>query len=230
MQLPINERKFRSLSPKLQHKHAAQLLKRLFQEKLSFDSYEKIAEWMNLSPLEDVEERYTFHIRLAGIEYDFPSRHYDRLNAEEYLPINIYLDSLRSAYNVGSIIRTTEAMRLGTLHFGNNTPTPNNPKVEKTAMGCAVPFFINTPLEELRRPLIAIETTEKAIPLYTYTFPNSFSLLLGNEARGLSKACLTSADEVVQIPLYGSKNSLNVSIAFAIIAYEIRKQKISIDT
>lgn len=224
MQLPINKKKFASFSLKLQHKRAAYLLRHLFEQKLPLDPYIEIASWMNLHPPEDIEERFALHIRLAGVEYDFPSRHYDRLTSEPYLPIDIYLDGLRSAHNVGSIIRITEGMRLGTLHFANETPTLDNPKVEKTAMGAFTPFVIATSVKELRRPIIAIETTEQSQSLYSFKFPTSFSILVGNETRGLSYNTLKHADNVVEIPLYGSKNSLNVATAFSIIAYEIRRQ------
>ena len=71
-------------------------------------------------------------------------------------------------------------------------------------------------------PLIALETMETAPSLFDFEFPESFTLLLGNEERGLKESTLQAADHVVQIPLIGSKNSLNVAAAFAIAAANIQ--------
>ena len=71
-------------------------------------------------------------------------------------------------------------------------------------------------------PLIALETMETAPSIFDFEFPESFTLLLGNEERGLKESTLQAAHHVVQIPLTGSKNSLNVAAAFAIAAANIQ--------
>jgi tRNA G18 (ribose-2'-O)-methylase SpoU len=224
---------FVKMSPKRQHRIAAILLRKAYSEKEYLSSYNAIAAHLSLPPLDHEQEalshRYHLHLQLASLQLKehnlLPNvRHLDRLDSAPFLPIDIYLDQLRSAHNVGSIIRTTEAFRLGTIHFAGVTPTNNNEKVQATSMGCVplVPCRQNTPLESLRRPLIALETTEEATPLHTFAFPPSFTLLLGNEEFGLSKSLLEAADIVLEIPLQGSKNSLNVAAAFAIAAATIR--------
>ena len=92
-------------------------------------------------------------------------------------------------------------------------------------MGTAklIPYQEKALLEDLPRPLIALETAENATAYFNFTFPHSFSLLIGNEEYGLTAKTIKQADAIIQIPLFGSKNSLNVSCAFAIIAAQIRK-------
>jgi tRNA G18 (ribose-2'-O)-methylase SpoU len=126
---------------------------------------------------------------------------------------------------VGSIIRTTEAFRLGEIHFSEKTPYIDHPKIAKSAMGCdlLVPCHQNSSLSSLKRPFIALETTDYSSSLYDYVFPPSFTLFLGNEEFGLSEKNLKEADVVLEIPLWGSKNSLNVASAFAIAAFEVRR-------
>lgn len=222
-------------SNKKNHKIAAEALREAYLDPTKFPAYQKIELSLGLTKIpytrEALSDRYHEHLRLATIslkEYSFLPNisHLDSLSREPFLPIDIYLDNLRSAHNVGSIIRTTEAFRLGQIHFSEKTPFINHPKIGKSAMGTdlIVTCHQNTPLTSLRHPLIALETSRAATSLYEFTFPKSFSLLLGNEEYGLSKAALDKADIIIKIPLLGSKNSLNVSNAFSIAASEIRRQ------
>ena len=220
---------------KARHKQAAEALKEAYLDQTKFPHYQKLEAELNLPKIdynpESLSDRYHEHLHMATIslkEYSFLPNvsHLDSLSNEPFLPIDIYLDNLRSAHNVGSIIRTTEAFRLGEIHFSEKTPFSDHPKITKSSMGTAplVACYHNTSLETLKRPLIALETHASAISLYEFTFPSTFTLLLGNEEYGLSKAALFKADIILKIPLVGFKNSLNVSNAFAIIAGEIRRQ------
>ena len=87
-----------------------------------------------------------------------------------------------------------------------------------------VPYQVLEHLNALKRPRIALETCEEALSLYDFSFLTSFALLLGNEEYGLSYAALQAADVILKIPLHGSKNSLNIACAFALVAGEIRRQ------
>jgi tRNA G18 (ribose-2'-O)-methylase SpoU len=144
-----------------------------------------------------------------------------------FLDVHIVLNQIRSAFNVGSILRTTEAQRLGSLYFEGITPKVSNQKVQKTAMGChdKVPCYDLTQDSILPRPIIGLETAKDTVSLYDFTFPPSFTLILGNEEYGLSDEWLNRCDTLVTIPMWGFKNSLNVASAYAIAAYEIRKQQ-----
>jgi tRNA G18 (ribose-2'-O)-methylase SpoU len=152
----------------------------------------------------------------------------DKLHIKnEPLKTSIYLDNIRSAHNVGSIIRTTEAFSLGTLHFSDKTPYIDNKQVKDTAMGTQgwVECRSNMLLKDLPRPIIILETAHNAIPIHDFIFPDQFTLVVGNEEYGCSDESIQLADIALEIPLVGKKNSLNVANAFAIAAYEIRKQR-----
>jgi len=231
----LSEKKFRLLPQKLRHKQAAELL-RIYVETSdlkALHTYRKCESLLSLSqtPLDfpSLSDRFHDHIKAAGLtlkEHQFLIQKTDTPSNTPYLPIDIYLENLRSAHNVGSILRTVEAFRLGFVYFSDKTPSATHPKVLSTAMGCAgaVPSETLFCLGELKRPLIAVETAIEAPPFFEFSFPTTFSLLLGNEAYGLKEQTLAKADQVIRIPLQGSKNSLNVSCAFAIIAAEIRRQ------
>lgn len=215
--MSFTKRKFLELTPQLQHKKCCALLK----------EYNEIASWIDLPPLdgtfEKLSNRFHDHAKQAEIslrEPDFLVRQGDRASNIPFLPIAIYLDNIRSAHNVGSIIRTTEAFRLGSLYFSEKTPYIDRKKVKDCAMGAEkwVSTFSNAELNTLPGPKIALETVEEAPSLFSFDFPPSFTLMVGNEEYGLSKEALLQADYAVQIPLVGTKNSLNVATAFSIAA------------
>ncbi|MBF5059582.1 TrmH family RNA methyltransferase [Candidatus Neptunochlamydia vexilliferae] len=226
--MTFTKEKFFSLPYRKRHKHAGRHLRSLYEQKLPLDPhYRMMEEWLELPPLEEnreaISDRFHLHMREAAISLQehntLDVKRLDILSNAPYLPIGIYLEELRSAFNIGSILRTVEAFRLGTVYFSENTPFIDNPKVEKTAMGVAhtVPTQRGD-LSTLPGPLIALETVEGAPSIFDFEFPDSFSLLLGNEEYGLKAKTLEAADHIVQIPLVGSKNSLNVASAFAIAA------------
>jgi len=233
--LPLSRQKFQKMSITAQHRHAANTLKKAYLNLFFLPSYLEIASWLNYPDLknpsiEELSDRFHEHLKLGHLHLKedqlLPNlRHLDTLSLEPYLPVDIYLDRLRSSHNIGAIIRTVEAFRLGEIHFSEKTPYIDHLKVQKSAMGCdlLVPCHQNNTLSSLKRPFIALETTDDAIPLYDYSFPPSFTLFLGNEELGLSKEILKEADVVLEIPLLGSKNSLNVASALAIAAFEVRR-------
>jgi tRNA G18 (ribose-2'-O)-methylase SpoU len=232
--MDFTQPKFMSLTLTHRHKKAGELLKALFygDEKQS-TCYRNLELWLelpqvNLQSKEDVSTRFHLHAKEAGISLQEHSllhvRHEDQVSNTPFLQVQIFLSSLRSAFNVGSILRTTEAFRLGTLHFSSNTPTPDNPKVQKTSMGThdLVPYHTNADLLTLPRPWIALETASPSTPIHSFIFPETFTLILGNEEFGIPKQILEQCDHIIEIPLVGGKNSLNVASAFAIAASYIR--------
>jgi tRNA G18 (ribose-2'-O)-methylase SpoU len=235
----MTEGEFLRLSERFRHKKAAELLRTFhdIRDPRPLARYRRIENWLQLIPLEETDfrllsDRYHFHLAKAGISWKehnllaSPVQQSDRPSSVSYLSIAIYLDNLRSAFNVGSILRTTEAFRLGKVYFVKNTPFIDNLKVQKTSMETfdKVPCDRNVKLSELPRPLIALETDLHAPSVFDFSFPKSFTLMLGNEEYGLSKEALLFRDETVKIPLYGYKNSLNVASAFAIAAGVISHQ------
>lgn len=239
----FTQKKFLAFPLEWQHKKCAELLRRIYDHEhedlaSEHELYHTLLTWMQepLPPLplshKALADSYHIHLQKAKISkkehHLLPKiRHEDRLEAAEPWPIAIYLDELRSAHNVGSIIRTTEAFALGNLYFSASTPDASHKKVKDTAMGSNqwISCTQGVALETLPRPLIALETSEDAVSLYEFIFPSSFTLIVGNEEYGCSDRTLSVSDYLVEIPMRGRKNSLNVANAFAIAAGEISRQK-----
>ncbi|MDN3508853.1 MAG: TrmH family RNA methyltransferase [Candidatus Neptunochlamydia sp.] len=229
----FTKEKFLSLTLRRRHKNAGLHLRALYEQKLHLDlHYRAMEEWLSLPPIQETVEQMTdrFHLHMKETSISIKEHHLlvnrvDTLSNTPFGPMMIYLENLRSAYNIGNILRTVEAFRLGTIIFSENTPYAHHPKIQKTAMGTEIIVPVHQgDLSDLKKPLIALETVENAPSIYDFSFPQTFSLLLGNEEYGLKEETLCQADHIVQIPLLGSKNSLNVVNAFAIVTGEIYRR------
>jgi len=148
-------------------------------------------------------------------------------------PVTVILDNLRSAFNVGSIVRTADCARIEKVIFCGITAHPPNPKVIKTAMGTLnyVSWeYISSSVEAVERSraegrqIVCLEVTDVSKPFYEIRYPNPLCLVLGNEALGISRDVLEMADEIVEIPMWGFKNSVNVAVAFGIVVFETIRQ------
>jgi len=239
----FTKHKFLDLPFERRHKKCAELLRIIFDLLLSKNSieeplqhYQQMQKWMEASELQNTDlktiaDRYHEHLKQAKFHLKEHSlltiRKGDSEQAQEPWPIAIYLDNLRSAHNVGSIIRTTEALSLGQLYFSSETPFIDNKQVQDAAMGTHewVKCSAQANLNALPKPIVALETSPQAISLHDFIFPDSFTLVVGNEEYGCSDAALKQTDFLIEIPLRGRKNSLNVANAFAIAAVEIQRQR-----
>ena len=145
------------------------------------------------------------------------------------LAVTVVLENLRSAFNVGGVLRTCECMGLEEVVHAGYTATPEHAKVANAALGAerrvrwrAVDRAADVLSDEVKT--IALEQSSESVSLYEYTFEFPCVLLLGNERFGLSPSLVDQADDVVHIPMHGEKRSLNVVAAFAMCAYEMRRQ------
>ncbi len=147
--------------------------------------------------------------------------------------IYVVLDGLRSAFNVGSILRTSDAAAVRMVYMCGVTAHPPNPKLEKTALGAAehVPwkYFKKTEdaiaeLREIDVPLIGVETIAESISYTEFVFPDPVAIVFGHEIYGISDPVLKLLDKVVRIPMRGAKTSINVATACGIVLFEILKQ------
>jgi tRNA G18 (ribose-2'-O)-methylase SpoU len=165
----------------------------------------------------------------------------ERLTIQESLtierhPVSLMVVNVRSLYNVGSIFRTADSARLSQLILCGYTPFPPRKEIDKTALGAteSVPWrYYKTSLEAINElkskgiKVFAVEITDRKRNYDTLTksdFP--LCLVLGNELTGLDNKTLSKCDDAIEIPMFGVKHSLNVSVAAGIITYEaIRKWK-----
>lgn len=173
-----------------------------------------------------------------------PEPHYANVSPEtvkqfERNPVHIVLDNLRSAFNVGSIFRTSDAGAAAHIHLCGLTAYPPNVKLAKTALGALdyVPWtyhdHVDQALERLRAdriPIAAIEVARGAVSHAAYAWPRPVAIVFGNEVTGIRPETLARCDAVVQIPMHGYKNTINVATAFGVVLYEILRQWGALDT
>ena len=150
------------------------------------------------------------------------------------LPVTVLCENIRSAFNVGAIVRTCEFFSIESIVFAGYTPTPDHPKTKKTTMGCEsyIPWTWRPSLTETINhfkanhiPIIALETVPSAPSLSQFTFPQKCAIIIGNENHGLEPQQVKTADDVIQITSLGWKNSLNVVTALGICLHEYYRQR-----
>jgi len=174
-----------------------------------------------------------------GKETTFEVRNFDApLSTEEYArlpkhPVHLVLDNLRSAFNVGSIFRIADTARLARVVTCGYTAHPPHAKLDKTALGtldyvatehCAATLDAVAGLQDSGVPVYALETTSRSRLYSAVTYPRPVGLVLGNEALGIDRQVLERCDELVEIPMFGYKISLNVAAAAAVVVFEALRQ------
>ena len=148
--------------------------------------------------------------------------------------LEVLLDNIRSTFNVGAMFRTADGAGVRCLHLSGITPTPENPRTAKTALGAEfkVPWSYSpnglSAAEAMKASGLSLWALEggadslslfDALPAPTDT---PLGLVVGNEVSGVDPAILALCDRTVHLPMQGYKRSLNVSIAFGIAVYLIR--------
>lgn len=155
------------------------------------------------------------------------------LDQKPRLPVTVIADNIRSLHNVGSIFRSADAAGVEKLILTGITPVPPRKEISKTALGSeesvaweyhadvleTVQYF-----RERHLPVVALEHTSasKDFQLFQYTFP--LCVIIGNEVEGVSDAVIRLADAAVDIPMFGTKQSLNVSVACGVLLFELARQ------
>lgn len=149
------------------------------------------------------------------------------------LPVFALLDNIRSVWNVGSIFRTADAAGLGGLFLTGMTATPPRKDMEKTALGATltVPWdywqdsaAAARAVRDRGLPLVALEQSAGAVDYEAFDFPFPHCFVVGHEVRGVRPEILELADHVVEIPMFGAKQSLNVAVSFGVLAYQVRRR------
>jgi 23S rRNA (guanosine2251-2'-O)-methyltransferase len=144
-------------------------------------------------------------------------------------PVAALLDNIRSAYNVGDMFRSADALRLEQLFLVGITAFPPSGKLEKTALGttASVPwkhdlrvFDAVARVREAGYSLVAVEMTSASVSLFEWEGPARSCFVFGHEVLGVDRELLRQADAVLHIPMAGLKNSLNVSSSFAVVLYQ----------
>jgi len=140
--------------------------------------------------------------------------------------------NIRSAYNVGSIFRTADGAGVTKIFLCGYTPTPPRPDIAKVALGaeksvpwekCSQTWRLIERLKKQGVQIIALEQHPKSVFYDKFKPRFPLALILGSEVKGLPKSILRRCSKIVEIPMFGKKESLNVSVAFGIASYQIAK-------
>jgi len=148
-------------------------------------------------------------------------------------PLVVVMDNIRSMHNVGSVFRTSDAFLISGICLCGYTPQPPHRDIHKTALGATESvdwvyyentFDAVTALKEQGYKVFAIEQTQGSISLEQFRANvnnETLAFVFGNEVEGVSDEVLAICDGAIEIPQYGMKHSLNISVAAAIVLWEM---------
>jgi tRNA G18 (ribose-2'-O)-methylase SpoU len=161
----------------------------------------------------------------------------DRLSVEEFkktkkTPLIIVLDNIRSLNNIGSVFRTSDAFLVEKIYLCGITATPPHKDIHKTALGStetvAWEYVDNTIalIEKLKSEnviIASIEQTENATMLNDFEpqAKQTYALVFGNEVKGVSQQVVSASDLILEIPQFGTKHSLNISVSAGIVIWDV---------
>lgn len=161
----------------------------------------------------------------------------DRLNVDEFkqhkkTPICIVLDNVRSLNNIGSVFRTADAFLIEKIYLCGITATPPHKEIHKTALGAtdSVAWEYHEYALDLVKELqnngymvYSVEQAENAQMLGNFECEKDkkYALVFGNEVKGVSQKVVSQSDGVLEIPQYGTKHSLNISVSAGIVVWDL---------
>lgn len=164
----------------------------------------------------------------------------NRINADEFkeakkLPLIVILDEIRSLHNIGSVFRTSDAFRIESIYLCGITATPPHPEMHKTALGAEYTvnwkYFENTldavnMLKTQGYIVYSIEQAEGSIMLdeLELDVTKKYAIVMGNEVKGVQQEVIDNSDGCIEIPQYGTKHSLNVSVTTGIVIWDFFKK------
>ena len=160
-----------------------------------------------------------------------------RINSDEFktskkTPLIIILDNIRSLNNIGSVFRTADAFLIEKIYLCGITAKPPHKDIHKTALGATDSVeweYVENTIDLINRlksegvKVASIEQAEDSISLEDYqTYPNSsYAIVFGNEVKGVSQEVVSMSDTVIEIPQYGTKHSLNISVSCGVVVWDL---------
>ena len=158
----------------------------------------------------------------------------EEIKAAEKHSVIVILDDVRSMHNVGSVFRTCDAFAIAELYLCGYTPAPPHRDIHKTALGAtetvAWQNFVTTMdavkhVKEAGYKVLAVEQAHNSIQLDQLNWQNEkIALVFGNEVTGVHEEVLQAADGCIEIPQWGAKHSLNISVSVGVVLWEIVRQ------
>lgn len=164
----------------------------------------------------------------------------NRISAEEFkesakIPLVVVLDNVRSLYNVGSVFRTSDAYRVQKIWLCGLTCTPPNAEIHKTALGAEFSVEWGSARDTLQvvrqlqadgYTVFSVEQVEGSMSLEDLKLDanKKYAVVMGHEVNGVQQCVVDASDFALELPQYGTKHSLNVSVTTGIVIWEFFKQ------
>ncbi len=148
------------------------------------------------------------------------------------LPVSVLLDDVRSLHNVGAVFRSADGAAVEHLYLCGISGTPPRDEIRKTSLGAeeSVPWSYHQDrlslvhdLKRQGRQIVVLEQTTAAIDYRRASYRFPLVLIVGHEYQGVAEELVALADLAIELPMHGVKHSLNVSVAFGVAIYEIRR-------
>lgn len=164
----------------------------------------------------------------------------NRISVDEFkevhkTPLVVVLDNIRSLHNIGSVFRTSDAFRVECIYLCGITAIPPHAEMHKTALGAELTVdwkYVNNAVEAVDKlkeegyTVYSIEQAEGSIMLESLSLDKQkkYAVVLGNEVKGVQQEVIDHSNGCVEIPQFGTKHSLNVSVTGGIIIWEFFKK------
>lgn len=161
----------------------------------------------------------------------------ERLSPEEYktskkTPLIIILDNIRSLNNIGSVFRTSDAFLIKKIYLCGITATPPHKDIHKTALGATDSVdweYVSETIslvEKLKKEgvsIVSIEQSEDSVSLENFNVSKNttYAIVFGNEVKGVQQEVVSNSNTVIEIPQYGTKHSLNISVSCGVVIWDL---------
>ena len=163
-----------------------------------------------------------------------------RMSVEEFKEADkskvvVVLDNVRSMHNVGSVFRTADAFLIQSVYLCGYTPKPPHRDIQKTALGATETVewhYVSSTMEavnllkEKGYKIFAVEQAEGSVSLEKFNPEDNIAVIFGNEVEGVDVEVLKHCDACIEIPQFGTKHSLNISVAAGIVLWEITRKQL----
>ena len=163
-----------------------------------------------------------------------------RLNVEEFknitkIPLIVILDNIRSLNNIGSVFRTSDAFLIEKIYLCGITAKPPHKEIHKTALGATESVeweYIDNSLDLVKKlqsegvKIASIEQAENSTKLQDFEIrkDQKYAVIFGNEVKGVQQEVVSASDYCVEIPQFGTKHSLNISVSCGIVLWDLFKK------